>query len=128
MNLVVLSGRLVKEPEVSYAAGMSISRFTLAVDRRFKKDGEPSADFINCIAFGKTAEFVEKYVSKGLKVNVQGRWQTGSYIDKNNNKVYTHTCMVDSIEPCEKFSVKTQASDDGFLNVADGIDDELPFN
>ena len=101
MNKILLCGRLVREPEVRYSQGsnsMAIASFTLAVDRKFKKDGEQSADFINCKAFGKTAEVIEKYVTKGTKIIVEGRWQTGSYKNKDGATVYTNDCMVENIE------------------------------
>lgn len=141
MNLVVLSGRLTKEPDIRYTNGnngqMAVARFSLAVDRRFKKDGEQSADFINCVAFGKTAEFVEKYIKKATKVNVVGEWKTGNYTDKNGNKVYTNDCNVTSIEFGEskkeaqqnnQQSVPTEhVPADGFLSIDPAISEELPF-
>lgn len=116
---------------------MAVAKFTLAVDRKFKKDGEQSADFINCTAFGKTAEVIEKYVIKGTKIIVEGRWQTGSYTNKDGNKVYTNDCMVENIEFCEsKSSQQAQnnaqaptTNEDGFMNIPSGLEDEgLPFN
>lgn len=133
-------GRVVREPEVRYSQGatpMAVAKFTLAVDRKFKKDGEQSADFINCTAFGKTAEVIEKYVTKGTKIIVEGRWQTGSYTNKDGNKVYTNDCMVENIEFCESKSQQAQnnaqaptPNGDGFMNIPDGIDDSdgLPFS
>lgn len=115
---------------------MAIASFTLAVDRKFKKDGEQSADFINCKAFGKTAEVIEKYVSKGTKIIVEGRWQTGSYKNKDGATVYTNDCMVESIEFCESRNASQQSNNDrpqpmkdsdGFMSIPDGIDEELPF-
>lgn len=132
MNKVLLMGRLVKDPEVRYSQGnqpMAIGKFTLAVDRRIKKDNEQSADFISCTAFGKTGEFVEKYLKKGTKVVVEGRWQTGSY-EKNGTKYYTNDCIVESMEFAEsKRSNETepQADEGGFVNIPDGVDSELPF-
>lgn len=138
MNKVILMGRVVREPEVRYSQGatpMAIASFTLAVDRKFKKDGEQSADFISCKAFGKTGEVIEKYVSKGTKIIVEGRWQTGSYKNKDGATVYTNDCMVENIEFCEsKNSQQTNnapqnnASTDSFVNIPDEIsDEELPF-
>ena len=135
MNLVILMGRLVRDPDVRYSQGQeqkAIAKFTLAVDRRFKKDGEQSADFISCIAFGKTGEFVEKYLSKGTKVVVEGRWQTGSYDNKEGQKVYTNDCIVDSVEFAESKSnnetqSKPQTDENGFMNIPEGLDAELPF-
>ena len=134
MNKVILMGRLVKDPEVRYSQGnqpMAIGKFTLAVDRRIKKDNEQSADFISCTAFGKTGEFVEKYLKKGTKVVVEGRWQTGSY-EKNGTKYYTNDCIIESMEFAEsKRSNETQsepqADEGGFVNIPDGVDSELPF-
>lgn len=131
MNKVILMGRLVRDAEVRYSAGsnsMAVARFTLAVDRRFKKDGEPSADFISCVAFGKSAEFVEKYVKKGTKIVLDGHWQTGSFTNKDGQKVYTNDCVVDSMEFAESKKQET-TTDDGFMNIPDNLEDEgLPFN
>ena len=133
-----LSGRLTREPEVRYSQGatpMAVAKFTLAVDRKFKKDGEQSADFINCTAFGKTAEVIEKYVTKGTKIIVEGRWQTGSYTNKDGNKVYTNDCAVESIEFCESRSSQQTNSqpapapnDAEWMNIPSGVDESLPFN
>ena len=104
MNQVVLMGRLTRDPEVRYSGGessMAIARYTLAVDRRFKRDGEPTADFINCVSFGKTAEFAERYFRKGIKIAVNGRIQTGSYTNKEGVKVYTTEVVVENQEFCE---------------------------
>ena len=133
MNKTLLIGRTTKDPDIRYTQNeqpMTIARFNLAVDRRFKKDGEQSADFISCVAFGKTAEFIEKYVFKGTKIAVEGRIQTGSYTNKDGNKV----CTTDVVEQVEFAGSKTDSksaakeSNDDFMNVADGLDDEgLPF-
>ena len=140
MNRVILCGRIVRDPEVRYSQGatpMAISKFTLAVDRKFKRDGEPTADFINCVSFGKTAEVIEKYVTKGTKIIVEGRWQTGSYKNKDGQTVYTNDCAVDSIEFCENRSNQQsndsvgrpapQTNGDGFMDIPDDADDGLPF-
>ena len=134
MNKTLLIGRATKDPDIRYAQGdqpMTIARFNLAVDRRFKKDGEQSADFISCVAFGKTAEFIEKYVFKGTKIAVEGRIQTGSYTNNDGNKVYTTDVVVEQVEFAgSKTDSKSAAkeSNDDFMNVADGLDDEgLPF-
>lgn len=98
MNKVILMGRLTRDPEVRYTQGdnsMAIARYTLAVDRRFKRDGEATADFISCVAFGKQAEFAEKYFRQGLKVIVSGRIQTGSYTNKEGKKVYTTDVVIE---------------------------------
>ena len=114
---------------------MAVARFTLAVDRRFKRDNQPTADFISCICFRKTAEFVEKYCSKGKKLAVEGSWQTGSYTNKDGDKVYTNDCLVDNREFAESKSTEEQnqkkddnTGNDDFMNIPDGIEDGLPFN
>lgn len=134
MNKTLLIGRATKDPDIRYIQSeqpMTIARFNLAVDRRFKKDGEQSADFISCVAFGKTAEFIEKYVFKGTKIAVEGRIQTGSYTNNDGNKVYTTDVVVEQVEFAgAKTDSKSAAkeSNDDFMNVADGLDDEgLPF-
>lgn len=133
-------GRLVRDPDVRYSTGekpMAVAKYTLAVDRKFKKDGEQNADFINCVAFGKTAEFVEKYCFKGTKLVVEGRIQTGSYTNKDGNKVYTTDIMVESQEFAESKATSQSngivpnkpASSDSFMSIPDGVEDEgLPFN
>ena len=140
MNKVILMGRLTRDPEVRYTQGdnaMAITRYSLAVDRRFKKDGdEQTADFINCIAFGKAGEFAEKYFRKGTKIAVVGRIQTGSYTNKDGQKVYTTDVVVEEQEFAE--SKNSGSSDNNqsapankntdFMNIPDGIDEELPFN
>lgn len=140
MNKVILMGRLTRDPDIRYSQGESatcVARFTLAVDRRFKKQGdEQTADFINCVCFGKTAEFAEKYLIQGTKVVGCGRIQTGSYTDQEGKKVYTTDVVLEEVEFAE--SKKTQQENqngsnpqttpDGFMNIPEGIDDELPFN
>ena len=146
MNKVHLMGRLARDPEVRYTQGenaMAIARYTLAVDRRRKNNNdEQTADFINCVAFGRAAEFGEKYLHKGTKIAVTGRIQTGSYTNKDGVKVYTTDVVIEEQEFAEsKNSAGTgdggfaspgrpapSASDDGFMNIPDGIDEELPFN
>ena len=152
MNKVILMGRLTRDPEVRYSAGenaLAIARYTLAVDRRFRRDGEANADFINCVSFGRTAEFAEKYFRQGLKIAVTGRIQTGSYTNKEGQKIYTTDVVVEDQEFAESKAVSdanagsfraaapspapapaTPVSDagDGFMNIPDGIDEELPFN
>lgn len=136
MNKVILMGRLVRDPEVRYSQDekpMAIARFTLAVDRRFKKDGQQTADFISCVAFGKIGEFAEKYLTKGIKVAVEGSWNTGSYTKKDGSKAYTNTCIVASVEFAESKRTTTNApaqepkTDDEFMSIPDGMDEELPF-
>lgn len=139
MNRVILMGRLTKDPEVRYSQGnnpMAIARYTLAVDRKFKRDGEASADFINCIAFGKNGEFAEKYLHKGIKIAVVGRIQTGSYTNKDGVKVYTTDVVVESCEFAESKNANQserpqpapQTDSNGFMSIPEGIDEELPFN
>ena len=148
MNKVILVGRLTRDPDVRYSQGeqsMAIARFSLAVDRRFKRDGDnQSADFISCVAFGKTAEFIEKYVHKGTKLVLEGRIQTGSYTNKDGVKVYTTDVVAENVEFAESKATAANYSNggfegaanekpagapsDGFMNVADGLEDEgLPF-
>jgi single-strand DNA-binding protein len=140
MNKFFGIGRLVRDPEVRYTTGenqTAIARFTIAIDRKYKKDGEQSADFINCIAFGKTAEFIEKYFSKGSKIIVSGRVTTGSYTNKEGQKVHTTDITVEEVEFGESKSSTnsnhlstTQSTTDnlGFMNIPDGLYEELPFN
>ena len=148
MNKVILMGRLTRDPEVRYSQGANptaIARYTLAVERRFKRDGEPTADFINCVALGKAGELAEKYFRQGLKVTVAGRIQTGSYTNKDGVKVYTTDVFVEEQEFAEsKNSENTNANTngnansnsnstpantgDGFMNIPYGVDDELPFS
>lgn len=144
MNKVILMGRLTRDPEVRYSKGeepIAIARYTLAVDRRYRKgsDGEQAADFIGCVAFGKAAEFAEKYFHQGIKITVAGRIQTGSYTNKEGQKVYTTDVVIEEQEFAESKaagspaagdvqSVQGSGDGDGFLNIPDGIDDELPFN
>jgi len=138
MNKVILMGRLTRDPEVRYSqtdSNMAIARFSLAVDRRYKKQGdETTADFFNCTAFGKQGEFVEKYLKKGTKIVVTGRIQNDNYTNKDGQKVYSVQIMVEEIEFAEsKAAGQSQQNDsmpgDGFMNIPDGVDDEgLPFN
>lgn len=113
---------------------MAVARYTLAVDRAFKKDGEQAADFINCIAFGKNGEFAEKYLHQGTKIIVEGRWQTGNYTNKDGQKVYTNDCVVEKHEFCESKSQSNSqpqpapSNDNSWMNIPDGIEDSLPFN
>ena len=138
MNKVIEIGRLTKDPEIRYSQGANttcIARYTLAVDRKFKQEGQPTADFINCIAFGKHGEFAEKYLHKGVKIAVVGRIQTGSYKNKDGNTVYTTDVVVEEQEFCESKSSnqsqgndRPQTSSDDFMNIPDGVEDGLPFN
>ena len=146
MNKVILMGRLTRDAEVRYSQGdasTAVARFSLAVDRRFKRDGdEQSADFINCVAFGRTGEFMERFGRKGTKFLVEGRIQTGSYTNRDGQKVYTTDVVVEQVEFAESKASNDNnggyvpadrpspsgAAGDGFMNIPDGIDEELPFN
>lgn len=152
MNKVILMGRLTRDPEVRYSQGenpLAIARYTLAVDRRQSRSNggdEQSADFINCVAFGRSGEFAEKYLHKGTKIAVTGRIQTGSYTNKEGVKVYTTEVVVEDHEFAESRNVSgndgnsfnggyshggaasASGAGDGFMNIPDGIDEELPFN
>lgn len=148
MNKVVLMGRLTRDPEVRYSQGaepIAIARYTLAVDRRFRREGEANADFISCVCFGRSAEFSEKYFRQGLKVVVSGRIQTGSYTNRDGQKVYTTEVVVEDQEFAESRSNSNNSTqnqprqtqntvpatdpyNDGFMNIPDGIDEELPFS
>lgn len=153
MNKAILMGRLTRDPEVRYSQGANqtaVARFSIAVDRRFKREGEPDADFFNCTAFGKQAEFIERYLRKGVKVVVCGRIQNDNYTNKEGQMVYSVRVMVDEIEFAESKNASANNGDsgyngggymgggnsapapsgagDGFMNIPDGIDEELPFN
>ena len=140
MNKVVLVGRLTRDPEVRYSQGdnaTAVARYTLAVNRKFKQDGDPTADFISCVVFGRSAEFTEKYFRKGMQVAISGRIQTGSYTNKDGQKVYTTDVVVEEQEFAESKAASQQnqnnasgsvPSSDDFMNIPDGIDEELPFN
>ncbi len=148
MNRVILMGRLTRDPDIRYSQNdqsMAIARYTLAVDRRGRRDGgdsQQTADFIGCVAFGRSAEFAEKYLRKGTKIAVTGRIQTGSYTNRDGQKVYTTDVVVDDQEFCESKNAQgsggyapaggrpapENAVSDGFMNIPDGIDEELPFN
>ncbi|MBR2764475.1 MAG: single-stranded DNA-binding protein [Blautia sp.] len=149
MNKVILMGRLTRDPEVRYSTGdtsTAVARYTLAVDRRFgRRDGEPTADFITCVAFGRSAEFAEKYFHQGIKIAVTGRIQTGSYTNREGVKVYTTEVIIEEQEFAESKAVSdsyqssrpapapaaaapgTADGMDGFMNIPDGIEEELPF-
>ena len=156
MNKVILMGRLTRDPEIRYSQGersTAVARYSLAVNRTFKRDGEPDADFINCVAFGRQAEFAEKYFHKGIRIVITGRIQTGSYTNKDGVRVYTTDVVVEEQEFAESKAasdrnssdfaannnygggyqqsgrpVPSQAPSDGFMNIPDGIDEELPFS
>ena len=147
MNKVVLMGRLTRDPDVRYSQGetpLAIARYTLAVDRRFKRNGEQDADFINCVAFGRTAEFAEKYLKQGTKMVVSGRIQTGSYTNRDGVKVYTTEVVIEEQDFAESKAAAAQnssmgvpqpsapqpsaAASDCFMNIPDGLEEELPFS
>lgn len=155
MNKVILMGRLTRDPDIRYGQGENtsvVARYTLAVDRRFKKQGEEqTADFISCVSFGRTAEFAERYLKKGIKVVASGRIQTGSYTNREGQKVYTTDVVVDDLEFAESKNAAggeddyyqnagagytqapqrpdpAQAADSGFMNIPEGINENLPFN
>jgi single-strand DNA-binding protein len=136
MNSVQLVGRLTKDPNVNYAnSGTSVASFTVACDRKFKQEGGPSADFISCKAFGKTAEFIEKYFAKGQRIGLNGRIQTGSYQNKDGQTVYTTDVKVENVEfvaPKGSGNPQTNTNatttNDGFMDIPADIDEELPFN
>lgn len=147
MNKVILIGRLTRDPDVRYSQGersTAVARYTLAVDRRFKRDGDQTADFIGCVAFGRQAEFAEKYLRQGTKIAITGRIQTGSYTNRDGQKVYTTDVVVEEQEFAEskkaaeenesraqgvgQGSGYSEPGSDGFMNIPDGIDEELPFN
>ena len=147
MNKVILMGRLTRDPEVRYSQGdnaNAVARYTLAVDRRFRREGEATADFINCVAFGRSAEFAERYLRQGTNIVVSGRIQTGSYTNRDGQKVYTTEVVVEESEFAESKANSSAPSNnsyqaspapspsadigDGFMNIPDGIDEELPFS
>ena len=145
MNKVVLMGRLTRNPDVRYSQGEKatcVARYTLAVNRRFRRDGEQDADFINCVAFGRQGEFAEKYLKQGTKIVISGRIQTGSYTNRDGVKVYTTDVVVEECEFAESKNAAgensgftpsdrpspSSAAGDGFMNIPDGIDEELPFS
>ena len=148
MNKVILMGRLTRDPEVRYSQGenaLAIARYTLAVDRRAaRREGEATADFINCVAFGRSADFAERYLRQGTKIVVSGRIQTGSYTNRDGQKVYTTEVVVEESEFAESKANSSAPSNnsyqaspapspsadigDGFMNIPDGIDEELPFS
>ena len=147
MNKVILMGRLTRDPDIRYTQGsepMAIARYTIAVDRRIKRENEQTADFISCVAFGKNGEFAERYLKQGTKIVVEGRIQTGSYTNKEGYKVYTTDVVVESTEFAESKSSGSSSEEtrgssvpenaygttpDGFMNIPDGVEDEgLPFN
>ena len=141
MNKVILMGRLTRDPDIRYTQPNStqeqtcIARYSLAVNRRFNRDGEQKDDFISCVVFGRQAEFAEKYLRKGTKIAITGRIQTGSYTNRGGRKVYTTDVVVEEQEFAEskRTSEATQqtpepVSEDGFMTIPDGLEEELPFS
>ena len=138
MNKIVLMGRLTKDPEVRYSQGQNstaVASFSLAVNRKFKREGEPDADFFNCTSFGKQAEFVEKHLKKGTKIVIIGRVQNNNYTKQNGEKVYSVQVMVEEIVFAESKGSEagtqqqgTPTDNNGFMNIPDGMQEELPFN
>lgn len=142
MNKVILMGRLTRDPETRYTNGtepMCITRYSLAVDRRGRKEGQQSVDFIGCVAFDKAGEFAEKYFQKGMRIAITGRIQTGSYTNREGQKVYTTDVVIEEQEFAESKGNSSGSSQqeqpssypsdsDGFMSIPDGIDEELPFN
>lgn len=139
MNSVNLTGRLTRDPDIRYTdGGTSIARFSVAVDRKFTQENGPKADFPNCIAFGKTAEFIEKWFSKGMKIEVTGRIQTGSYKNQDGNTVYTTDVVAEQVGFAESRALNSTSNsstkggnpapgDDGFMDIPADIEDEMPF-
>ena len=143
LNKVILMGRLTRNPDVRYSQGEKatcVARYTLAVNRRFRRDGEQDADFINCVAFGRQGEFAEKYLKQGTKIVISGRIQTGSYTNRDGVKVYTTDVVIEEQEfaeskkaaetsstPQNTQGVKSNPEDDGFMTIPEGVEEELPF-
>ena len=138
MNKVILMGRLTRDPDVRWTQGpeqSAVARYTLAVDRRFQKEGGATADFIGCVAFGRQAEFAEKYLRQGTKIAITGRIQTGSYTNREGRKIYTTDVVVEEQEFAESKNAERpreqgatpQADMDGFMTIPDGVDEDIPF-
>jgi single-strand DNA-binding protein len=136
MNQIILCGRLCSDPDVRYGTNSNaIAKFSIAVDRRFKRDGQPTADFFNCVAFGKTGEFIEKYFHKGSKILLSGEMQNNNYKNKEGQMVYGFQVAVNNVEFAESKSqqnnvqqAKPQQADTDFIQIPDGIEEELPFS
>ena len=138
MNKVILMARLTRDPDVRYSSGdgsTAVARYILAVDRRFHRDGDATADFIGCVAFGRQAEFTEKYLRQGTKIAITGRIQTGSYTNREGRKVYTTDVVVEEQEFAEGKNAERpreqgatpQTNTDGFMTIPDGVDEDIPF-
>ena len=134
MNKVIIIGRFTRDPEVRYTANNTCyASFSVAIDRRYKQDGQPTADFPRVIAWGKTAEFIEKYFHKGMKIAIDGRIQTGSYTNKDGQTVYTTDIVAENVEFVESNrntgnAQSPSVTDDGWMNIPEEVDEELPFN
>ena len=143
MNKVILVGRLTRDPEVRYPQNdsqVAVARYTLAIDRKFKRDNEPTADFIPCVVFGRSGEFAEKYFRQGMRISVSGRIQTGSYTNKDGVRVYTTEVIVEEQEFAESRAEseanrsgqqpkpEEKVDENGFMNIPEGLEEELPFN
>lgn len=137
MNKAIMIGRLTRDPDIRYTQGenqTAIARFSLAVDRRWKREGEPDADFFNCTAFGRQAEFVEKYLKQGTKIAITGRVQNDNYTDRNGQKVYSVQIIVEEMEFAESKNAEAGQQErpsytgDGFMAIPEGTEDELPFS
>ena len=133
MNKIILMGRLTRDPEVRYINDNTIGRYSLAVDRRFKREGQPDADFFNCTVFGKGAEFTEKYLKQGTKIVISGRIEQDNYTDKDGNKVYSWQVIVDEQEFAESKKAQEESGsaapkkESKYVDVSDGITEDLPF-
>ena len=136
MNRVILIGRLTREPDIKFSQSengiMTVAKLSLAVTRKFKKNNEQDCDFINCTAFGKTAEIIQKFAKKGAKICVEGEWRTGSYTNKDGKKVYTNDCLISSFEFCESKSYSESKPQIGLSDFNNDVveisdDDDLPF-
>lgn len=131
MNKVILMGRLTRDPEIRYTQGetpTAVARYTLAVNRTYKRQGEPDADFINCVVFGRGAEFAEKYLRQGMRIVISGRIQAGSYMGRDGSRMYFTNIVVETQEFAESRSSGSAETGDGFMNIPDGLDGELPFS
>lgn len=145
MNKVILVGRLTRDPDIKTTANSTMATFSVAVDRRYKQDGQPDADFPRVIAWGKTAEFIEKYFHKGMKIGIEGRIQTGSYTNQSGQTIYTTDVIAEAVEFVESKNASAnggggnasqaaptqtapQTTDEGWMNISEGADEELPFN
>lgn len=139
MNRIILMGRLTRDPEVRYGGekNTAVARYAIAVDRRFKQEGQPDADFFNVVSFGKQGEFVEKYLHKGTKIVLEGELRNNNYTNKDGQMVYSNEIVTNNVEFAESKNAQANqqapeqpntSAGDGFMNIPNGIDEELPFN